>query len=370
MRHPKRWQDVDELLDAGIDVYTTLNVQHLESVNDVVERITGVKVRETLPDSVLEQADEVELVDIAPEELLERLREGKVYRPEQAERALQTFFHQGQPDGAARAGAAHDRRSASMRRCSDFRRESRRPHHVAGVRAHAGLRRPQPACRRGWCARRGGWRRACERRGSPPTSRRPRAATLSEHGPPARRPDACASPSNWGPRRSRSAARTLADEVIAYAAAHNVTKIVVGKPDRSALARCPVRLGRRRPDPPQRRHRHLRHPRATPKTRPTLARRCHRPASAGGLVAVTASGRRRHRRRHRDRLAALPSLRAGEHEHPDALSAGRAVDADRYSRGAAVLASLLGVAAFDFCLRRRRTHLHRCGSAIHLSRSW
>src|SRR5205085_4077280 len=71
MRHPKRWQDVMELLDAGINVYTTLNVQHLESVNDIVERVSGVKVRETLPDSVLEQADEVELVDIAPEELLE-----------------------------------------------------------------------------------------------------------------------------------------------------------------------------------------------------------------------------------------------------------------------------------------------------------
>src|SRR5215213_1368167 len=83
-RHLKRWQDVAELLDAGINVYTTLNVQHLESVNDIVERISGVKVRETLPDSVLEQADEVELVDIAPEELLERFREGKVYRPDQA----------------------------------------------------------------------------------------------------------------------------------------------------------------------------------------------------------------------------------------------------------------------------------------------
>src|SRR5690349_18572373 len=85
MRHPKRWQDVQEVLGAGINVYTTLNVQHVESVNDIVERITGVKVRETLPDSVLEQADEVELVDIAPEELLERFREGKVYRPDQAE---------------------------------------------------------------------------------------------------------------------------------------------------------------------------------------------------------------------------------------------------------------------------------------------
>ncbi|HSZ55524.1 MAG TPA: sensor histidine kinase KdpD [Tepidisphaeraceae bacterium] len=93
MRHPKRYQDVLEVLDAGIDVYTTLNVQHLESLNDIVERITGIKVRETLPDSILEEADEVELVDISPEELIERLGEGKVYAGEMAERAARNFFN-------------------------------------------------------------------------------------------------------------------------------------------------------------------------------------------------------------------------------------------------------------------------------------
>ena len=94
-RHTKRWQDVLELLDAGIDVHTTLNVQHVESLNDVVAQITRVHVRETVPDSVLERADEVELVDISPEELLTRLREGKVYMPEQAARAAQHFFQRG-----------------------------------------------------------------------------------------------------------------------------------------------------------------------------------------------------------------------------------------------------------------------------------
>ncbi len=94
-RHPKRWQDVDELLDAGIEVMTTLNVQHIESLNDVVAQITGVVVRETIPDSVLDMADEVKLVDLPPDELLERLREGKVYRPAQAERALENFFRKG-----------------------------------------------------------------------------------------------------------------------------------------------------------------------------------------------------------------------------------------------------------------------------------
>ncbi len=94
-RHPKRWQDVEELLDAGIEVMTTLNVQHLESLNDVVAQITGVVVRETVPDSVLDAADEVKLVDLPPDELLERLREGKVYRAAQAERALESFFRKG-----------------------------------------------------------------------------------------------------------------------------------------------------------------------------------------------------------------------------------------------------------------------------------
>lgn len=94
-RHEKRWQDVEEVLDAGIDVYTAVNVQHLETLNDAVARITGVRVRETVPDRLLAAADEIELIDIPPEELLERLREGKVYIPEQAARATQNFFGKG-----------------------------------------------------------------------------------------------------------------------------------------------------------------------------------------------------------------------------------------------------------------------------------
>ena len=94
-RHAKRWQDVMELLDAGIDVFTTVNVQHVESLNDVVAKVTGVVVRETVPDSVLEQADEVELIDLPPDDLLERFREGKVYVPAQAEEAARNFFRKG-----------------------------------------------------------------------------------------------------------------------------------------------------------------------------------------------------------------------------------------------------------------------------------
>lgn len=94
-RHARRWQDVEELLGAGIDVYTTLNVQHVESLNDVVAAITGVTVRETVPDSLVDRADEIELVDLPPDELLQRLKEGKVYVPAQAERAMESFFKKG-----------------------------------------------------------------------------------------------------------------------------------------------------------------------------------------------------------------------------------------------------------------------------------
>src|SRR5581483_11681657 len=91
-RHPKRYLDVEELLNRGIDVYSTVNIQHIESLNDVVAQITHVRVRETVPDTIFDRADAVELVDITPGDLIERLKDGKVYVPRQAERALQHFF--------------------------------------------------------------------------------------------------------------------------------------------------------------------------------------------------------------------------------------------------------------------------------------
>jgi two-component system sensor histidine kinase KdpD len=94
-RHPKRWQDVDELLAAGIDVHTTLNIQHIETLNDIVARITGVRVRETLPDRVLERADEIELVDLTPRDLIARLEQGKVYMADLVGRARENFFTPG-----------------------------------------------------------------------------------------------------------------------------------------------------------------------------------------------------------------------------------------------------------------------------------
>lgn len=94
-RHPKRYHDVEELLAAGINVYSTLNIQHLESLNDVVAQITGVVMHETIPDGVIDEATEIELVDLPPEELLQRLKDGKVYVPDQAARAIEQFFRKG-----------------------------------------------------------------------------------------------------------------------------------------------------------------------------------------------------------------------------------------------------------------------------------
>jgi two-component system sensor histidine kinase KdpD len=91
-RHPKRYLDVEELLGAGIDVYTTLNIQHVESLNDVVAGITRIRVRETVPDSIIDRADDIEVIDLTPQDLIQRLKDGKVYLPQQAERAIKHYF--------------------------------------------------------------------------------------------------------------------------------------------------------------------------------------------------------------------------------------------------------------------------------------
>ena len=120
-RHPKRWMDIEELLGAGIDVYTTVNVQHLESLNDVVAQITGVQVRETVPDKVFDSADEVELVDLPPDDLLQRLQEGKVYVEQKARHALEAFFRKGNLIALRQLAlrATADRVDTSMREYRD-----------------------------------------------------------------------------------------------------------------------------------------------------------------------------------------------------------------------------------------------------------
>ena len=142
-RHAKRWQDVEELLEAGINVWTTLNVQHIDSLNDVIGGVTGVTVRETVPDRVFEQADDLELVDITPEELVERLRAGKVYIPEQAERALGSFFQKSN----LVALREFSLRQAARRVQTDVesaRRQQSISRSMGHGRSAPGLHRPQP----------------------------------------------------------------------------------------------------------------------------------------------------------------------------------------------------------------------------------
>ena len=109
-RNEKRWQDVDELLDAGIDVISTVNVQHLESMNDVVEQITGIKQQETIPDAIVRSADAIELVDMSPEALRRRMAHGNIYPPEKVDASLANFFRAGQPGRIAGAGVDVARR--------------------------------------------------------------------------------------------------------------------------------------------------------------------------------------------------------------------------------------------------------------------
>src|SRR3989475_8298578 len=131
-RHPKRFQDVEELLDAGIDVYTTINIQHLESLNDVVAQITGIRVRETVPDRFFERADELKLVDVTPEDLIRRLREGKVYMPAAAERAIRNYFQPGNLTALRELALRH-----TAERVDDQMRMYMQAHAIPGVWAVA-----------------------------------------------------------------------------------------------------------------------------------------------------------------------------------------------------------------------------------------
>ena len=146
-RHPKRYLDVEELMSRGIDVYTTVNIQHIESLNDVVAQITHVRVRETVPDAVFDRADAVELVDLTPDDLIQRLKEGKVYVPEAGRAGARAFLLSRQPDGAARARLAAHRR-ARRRAIAHRDAGARHPGTLGGGRAHPGVHQRGSALRR------------------------------------------------------------------------------------------------------------------------------------------------------------------------------------------------------------------------------
>ena len=233
-RHPKRYQDVEELLAAGIDVYTTLNIQHVESLNDVVAQITRVRVRETVPDAILDLADDIEVIDIAPDDLLQRLREGKIYLPRHAERALQHFFSAGNLTALRELAL---RRTAQ--RVDDQLLNHMQAHAISGPWA-AGERvvvciSEDPRCaglvryakrladrlRAPWVALSIEGRRSLQ---LTDVERDRVADTL-------RLADRLGGEAVTVP----AAGRRVADDVIAYARDHNVTHIVAGKSDRSKL---------------------------------------------------------------------------------------------------------------------------------------
>jgi two-component system, OmpR family, sensor histidine kinase KdpD len=230
-RHPKRWQDVEEVLDAGIDVLTTMNVQHVESLNDVVAQITGVSVRETVPDAVLDRADALELIDIAPEELLQRLREGKVYLNEQVRRATEHFFRRGNllalRELALRRTAQH---------VDEDVREYREEHGVASTWP-AGERilvcvGPAPSSARlirAAARMAAGLRCAWVAGYVEPTLSDMSASDrqrLEQHLRVAE---------SLGASVTRVSGANVAEVLLAYARKHNVTRLVIGKPTHSRL---------------------------------------------------------------------------------------------------------------------------------------
>jgi two-component system sensor histidine kinase KdpD len=229
-RHPKRYLDVEELIGAGIDVFTTLNIQHVESLNDVVARITRIRVRETVPDSILDQADDIEVVDLAPDDLIQRLQEGKVYVPHQAERAVRHYF---QPGNLTALRELALRRTAQ--RVDDQLLSHMRAHAISGpwpagdrVLVCVSEAIDTPALIRYA-------RRAADRFHAPwtaiyvETSRTQRLNDV-EHD---RIADYLRLAERLGASTITIPGRKIADEVIAYSEANNITQIVIGKSDRS-----------------------------------------------------------------------------------------------------------------------------------------
>jgi two-component system, OmpR family, sensor histidine kinase KdpD len=233
-RHAKRWQDVMELLDAGINVYTALNVQHLESLNDLIAKITGIVVRETVPDSVLERADEIDLADLPPDELIQRLQEGKVYVPQQAQEAMRNFF---------RKGNLIALRELALRRTAervDAQMQAyMREHAIAKTWpvAERVLVCVSPSPQAGQLVRAG--RRLASNLGAewivvyvetPASARLPQAdrdrvvqtLRLAEQ---------------LGAETATLSGPTMSEEILAYARARNVSKIVIGKPARTLWKR-------------------------------------------------------------------------------------------------------------------------------------
>ena len=229
-RHPKRYLDVEELIAAGIDVFATLNIQHVESLNDVVARITRIRVRETVPDSILDQADDIEVVDLSPGDLIKRLREGKVYVPQQAERAIRHYFSQGNLTALRELALRRTAQRVDEQLLSHMRAHAISGPWLAGERVlvcvsevlgTAGLiryaRRVADHLRAPWTAI------------YVETARTQRLTDLERD----RIADFLRLAERLGASTISIPGRNVAEEVVAYATANNITQIVIGKSSRS-----------------------------------------------------------------------------------------------------------------------------------------
>ena len=308
----------------------------------MIAQITGVVVRETVPDSIFDQADEVELVDLPPDDLFERLREGKVYLPDQAEPRDREFLQQRQPDRPARVGAASRPPSASAPQMEDYRAGARRSRHLARSRAAAGVRRPEPVSRHGWCAPRGASPavsgavdRAC-------TSRRKPTRACSEK-------DREQLGANAAPRRAaggrdgHAQRRQPGRRAVHYAPQPQRDQDHRRQAATAALARVAARLARLRADAEMRRYRRLCH-----------HRRSREEAGPGRQAERTVSTAN-------DYLAAfsmvlvctaiswpLSYYNLATTNLIMVYLLGVLIIAARFGRGPSMLASVLSVAAFDF----------------------
>jgi two-component system sensor histidine kinase KdpD len=339
-RHPKRWQDTVELLEAGVNVYTTLNVQHLESLNDLVNRVTGVTVRETVPDRLLDDAEEVEFVDLPAEDLLKRLAEGKVYLPERAAQAVKSFF---------RRGNLLALRELALRRTAERVdvdvRDYRRDHAIEEtwpvaerilvcVRPHPESDRLVRAARRMATRLRAEWIVvSVESPSQPPLSAAEREALAATTKLAER----------LGAETAVLSGASVSEALLAFARERNISKIVVGKPThgrwrdrlRGSLLDEIVRgsgevdvyiiSGERAGDPEPAREVRGREP----------GKPAQYASSAAVVLVSTALCWAMHGRFDRANLVMVYLL-------------GVAFVASRYGRGPSVLAALLSVAAFDF----------------------
>jgi two-component system, OmpR family, sensor histidine kinase KdpD len=231
-RHPKRYLDVEELMSHGIDVYTTVNIQHIESLNDVVAQITHVRVRETVPDAVFDRADAVELVDLTPDDLIERLKEGKVYVPKQAERALEHFFSPANLTALRELALRRTAERVDEQLLSEMQARAIQGPWAAGERIVVCISE-DPRC----AALVRYAKRLADRLHGPWTAlyiEGRRAIQLSEEqrdriADTLRLAEALGGESVTLPASDRS----IADDVVGYAHAHNVTQIIIGKSTRS-----------------------------------------------------------------------------------------------------------------------------------------